>query len=349
LAVVSQFTALGFLPAAAVFAVLAYIVVERPGLSAVSAAARVRALPFGLAVITGAVAIWAVYSFSFGKVPGWTVSLPAPELFDGVRFALAHSRTGHPAYLLGEMRTTGWWYFFPTVLSVKTPSGFLLLLGMGTWLCWRRRGKLAYWLPLAFVMGILMPAISSRVNIGVRHILPVYVGFSIVAAIAVVDLLQRAPMRPWAGLVAAALVVWIVVSAAAQHPDYLAYFNEVSWLRPPESILVDSDLDWGQDTVRLARRLKELGAPQVNFNTLNQTADRLMIWPGFPPVQDINPVKPAEGWTAVSPTMWQVRQYGLEHRYPNLEPWFSYLKPVERVGSYFLYYMPPGSLPPEPR
>jgi hypothetical protein len=47
--------------------------------------------------------------------------------------------------------------------------------------------------------------------------------------------------------------------------------------------------------------------------------------------------------------MWQVRQYGLEHRYPNLEPWFAYLKPVERVGSYFLYYVPPGSIPREPR
>ena len=349
LAVVSKFTALGFLPAAALFALLAWMVVERPGMSGLSAAAKARALPFSLAVVTGAVVIWAVYSFSFGKVPGWNVSLPAPELFDGVKFALAHSSTGHPAYLLGEVRTTGWWYFFPVVLSVKTPAAFLLLLGMGTWLCWAQRGKLVYWLPLAFSMGILMPAITSKVNIGVRHILPVYVGFSIVAAIAVVDLLRRAPTRRWAGLAAAALVAWTLVSGAAQHPNYLAYFNEVKWLKSPESILVDSDLDWGQDTVRLARRLKELGAPQVNFNTLNQTAGRLVVWPGLPPVQDINPVKPAEGWTAVSPTMWQVRQYGLEHRYPNLEPWFAYLKPVERVGSYFLYYVPPGSIPPEPR
>ena len=349
LAVVSKFTALGYLPAAAMFALLAYIVVERPGMSGLSAAARARALPFGLAAITGAVAVWAVYSFSFGKVPGWNIGLPAPELFDGVKFALAHSSHGHPAYLLGELRNTGWWYYFPVVLSVKSPIGFLLLLGIGTRLCWTRRGNLVYWLPLAFSAGILIPAITSKVNIGVRHILPIYAGFSIVAAIAVADLVRRAQTRRWAGLAAAALVAWIVVSGAAQHPNYLAYFNEVRWLKSPESILVDSDLDWGQDTIRLARRLKELGATQVNFTTLNQTADRLVVWPGFPPVQYINPVKPAEGWTAVSPTMWQIRQYGLEHRYRNLEPWFAYLKPVERVGSYFLYYVPPGSIPPERR
>jgi len=47
----------------------------------------------------------------------------------------------------------------------------------------------------------------------------------------------------------------------------------------------------------------------------------------------------------VSPTFWKVTQYGLDYRYPDLQPWFAYLKPVERVGSILLYYIPPGSLP----
>ena len=346
LAVVSKFTALGFFPAAALFALIAYLVAERPGVNGLIAAAKARALPFAVAVVTAMVAIWAVYSFSFGKVSGWEISLPAPKLFEGINFALYHSNKGHAAYLLGEIRNTGWWYYFPVVLAVKTPLGFLLLLGIGTALCWARRAKLVYWLPLAFSMGILIPSMTSKVNIGLRHILPVYAGFSIVAAIAVVELMKRAQTRKWTGLVAAALVVWMVYSGAAQHPNYLAYFNEFGGDHP-ERILVDSDLDWGQDTIRLARRLKELGATQVNFNTFNQTADRLMVWPGFPPTKDINPLKPAEGWTAVSPTTWQIRQYGLEHRYPNLQPWFAYLHPVERVGSYFLYYVPPGSIPPQ--
>ena len=137
----------------------------------------------------------------------------------------------------------------------------------------------------------------------------------------------------------------MTVSGALRHPDYIAYFNEFVGDHP-EHVLVDSDLDWGQDTILLARRLRELGANQVSFRTLNLTADRLVVWPGFPPVRDINPLKPAEGWTAVSPTIWMIRQYGLEHRFPNLQPWFVYLHPVEKVGSLFLYYVPPGSIPP---
>jgi hypothetical protein len=133
-----------------------------------------------------------------------------------------------------------------------------------------------------------------------------------------------------------------------QYPNYLAYFNEFAGDHP-ERIVVDSDLDWGQDTIRLAHRLKQLGAAQVNFFTLNLSPERLVVWPGLPPSRPINPLKPAEGWTAVSPTVLAVREYGLEHQYPNVHPWFTYLQPQEKVGSFFLYYVPPGSIPAELR
>ena len=47
---------------------------------------------------------------------------------------------------------------------------------------------------------------TSKVNIGVRHILPVYTGFSLVAAIGVAYLIERAQSRKWLGIVAAVLV-----------------------------------------------------------------------------------------------------------------------------------------------
>ena len=44
------------------------------------------------------------------------------------------NREGHAAFLLGEFRMTGWWYYFPVALAVKTPIAFLLLLPWG-YLC----------------------------------------------------------------------------------------------------------------------------------------------------------------------------------------------------------------------
>jgi hypothetical protein len=186
------------------------------------------------------------------------------------------------------------------------------------------------------------------VNIGLRHILPIFSGLAILAGVGLLKLIEDAPGKKWAGVFAVALPLWVLISGALQHPNYLAYFNELVGDRP-ERIVVDSDLDWGQDTIRLARRLKELGATQVNYNTLNLGPERLVVWPGLPPVKGILPLKPAEGWTAVSPTMMAVREYGLEHRYPNVHPWFTLLQPQERVGSLSLYYLPPGSIPPDLR
>jgi hypothetical protein len=343
LAVVSKFTALGFLPAAAIFAFLAYLMVERPGVSAVVAAVKTRALPAALAVFTGAIGIWAVYSFSFGSVSPWNIRLPAPEFFDGVRVALAHNTRGHTAYFLGEIRNTGWWYFFPVLLAVKTPLAWLAAVGLGLAVCWARRAQLAYWMPVAFAAGILLPAMTSHVNIGLRHILPIFTGLAILAGLGVLRLLERAARASWAGPLAAALVLWLAVSGALQHPDYLSYFNELAGSKT-ERIVLDSDLDWGQNIIRLERRLRELGAAQVSFSDMNLPAHHLMIWPGLPPVRNLDAFHPVEGWTAVSPTMWMTRRYGLSTRPLSVPPWWAYYRPVEKVGTLWLYYLPPGSL-----
>ena len=211
-ALLTKFTTLGYFPAAAVFALIAYILVERPGIAALAAAAKVRALPFILAIVTGAITVWAAYFFSFGKVPETNISVPAPELFDGIRFALYHANKGHAACFMGEVRNTGWWYFFPVLLAVKTPLAWLALAVFGLAVSWGRRAKLAYWLPVAFALGVLLPAMSSHVNIGLRHVLPVYVALAIVAAIGLARLLERANTAKWAGPLAVVLVAWIAIS-----------------------------------------------------------------------------------------------------------------------------------------
>lgn len=336
-AVLSKFTALRYFPAAAVLALLAWALVVKPGRAQLAQLARVRTPGFLLAAATGALTIWAAYFFSFGPLPGGGVSLPAPEFFDGIRTALRHNSEGHPSYLLGQHGTTGWWYYFPVALAVKTPIAFLLLLVPGVWLCVNRRARIGSLLPLAFALGTLLPAMAGHVNIGVRHILPIYLGLSVVAAAG----LMRVAQSTAAG--ALALVLWMALSGALSHPDYLAYFNEFVGSEP-EKVLVDSDLDWGQSTKQLARRLKELGATEVNFGVRNGHSDYLQVWPGLPKIVPIHPARPAEGWTAISPTTEKTTQYGFYFRYPNVQPWFDTLRPTERVGSYLLYYVPPGTL-----
>jgi len=339
-AVLSRFTAIGYLGAAAVLAGAGLWLARRgePG----GLASRAHVARFPAAALVTAFLVWAGYLFSFGKLPGGSVALPAPEFFDGLGIALEHARLGHPAYLLGQYSLKGWWYYFPVALAVKTPLGLLVLAASGLWLCVKRWREPRYWLPIAFAAGILAPAIFSHVNIGLRLILPVYIAMSIAAALAA----DHWAASKWGGVAAGVLVAWMAVSGVAAHPDYIPYFNELAGSEP-DRILVDSDYDWGQDTKRLAKRLHELGAISASFfgvGASDKDYDFLRVFPGLPALSPIHPLNPSEGYTAVSPTFWRSTQYGLYYKYPDIKPWFERLQPQEKVGTLLLYYVPPGSL-----
>jgi 4-amino-4-deoxy-L-arabinose transferase-like glycosyltransferase len=338
-AVLSKFSALAFFPAAAAAALVWFLVRERPGFAWLWSAVRARLATLGLAALVACVVVWAGYRFSFGQPDFGGIPLPAPEFFNGVRQLMKHNSEGHMSYLLGRFSLTGFWYYYPVALAVKTPLGFLLLLGTGLALACRKRADAqGAWLPLALATGILLAAAFSRINIGVRHILPVYMGFSLVSAAAAVRLLREAPARKWVryGLLAAA--VWFAASSVASHPDYLAYYNEFVGSEP-ERVLADSDLDWGQDAKRLSVRLRELGAARVAFAPF-AVADFVKEH-GFPPAFDLNPSYPSPGWNAVSISAWKVARFGLFSQHPEATFWPDRVKPTERVGkSILLYYFP---------
>jgi 4-amino-4-deoxy-L-arabinose transferase-like glycosyltransferase len=340
LAVLSKFSSLVFLPAAFAAALLCYFWNERPGARLLARAALRRILPFGLAVVTGALAIWAGYRFSYGKVDFTAIKMPAPELFDGIKSVIAHNNQGHPSYLLGMRNHHGWWYYYPVVLGVKTPLGFLALLFFGGTLCWKQRRKNpACWLPLAFSLGILCLALFSRINIGVRHILPVYMGFSIVAAVGAVRLLEMVRPGGWASWALGLLLCWTAAASALAHPDYIPYMNELAGSER-EKVLIDSDLDWGQDMKRLSQRLREVGAREVAFNPF--IIDYLEAQHGFPRITPMSPDAPSPGWNAASITVMKLDRLGLGDELPGLKLWTDDSKPTERLGyTTYLWYFPP--------
>lgn len=266
--ILSKFSVLVFFPAAAGAALICYLIFQRPRMAQVFALLKPRVLPMAFAIAITCVVIWAGYRFSFAKVAAPEMfsgkTVPAPQFFAGIREVRGHNRAGNPGYLLGEYRDTDWWYFYPVVLSVKTPLALLALLGVGTVVCWERRkdSSGAYYIPLAFALGILVVGAFSRINIGVRHVLPVYIAFSVVAGLGAVRLWTSGGARRW---VLAGLIAWMIATSALIHPDYLAYFNALAG-DEPSKVLVDSDLDWGQDMKRLGARLREAGATEVAFD-----------------------------------------------------------------------------------
>ncbi|HUS17640.1 MAG TPA: glycosyltransferase family 39 protein, partial [Chloroflexia bacterium] len=263
---------------------------------------------------------------------------PAPALFEGVGQLAVKNRAGHKSFLLGQVRTTGWWYFFPVALAVKTPLPFLLLTAIGVIGAWRahsglgRRRRLE---PAAVALAILMVCLPSRINIGLRHVLPMYPFLAIIAGMGLVELWRARWPRSVARAAALGLVAWQIVASGAAHPDYLAYFNEAAG-RHPERILVDSDLDDGQDLKRLA---DTLGARRIAEVWLAYAGSATVAAHGLPPFRWLVPHRPVTGWVAAS--LYSIKLGSLDRPGHDDFAWLEAYRPVALVGrSIRLYHIP---------
>ena len=346
LALLSKLSALLFLPAAAVAIALWR---RRDRAEDTGRAVRLR-LTYTAVLLT----VWAGYRFAIGPLvqdagpPAASTALPAldriaradvfpaPALFEGLGQLAAKNRAGHKSYLLGEVRTTGWWYFFPVALAVKTPIPFLLLIGAGVVAAWRaggtdRRRRLE---PAAIALAILLVCLPSRINIGLRHVLPMYPFLAVMAGMGVVSLWRARPALPFRAL-AVLLVGWQLVASARAHPDYLAWFNELAGPHP-ERILVDSDLDDGQDLKRLADTLRARHVPSVS---LAYAGSATVAEHGLSPIHWLEPHRPVTGWVAAS--LYSLKLGSLDRPGHDDFAWLERYRPIAVVGrSIWLYYVP---------
>jgi hypothetical protein len=345
LAVLSKFSSLPFIPMALAAALAWCFIDDREGLLEALQGWRRYLVPSLITALTCCLLVWAGYRFSFGAVPFLgSLKLPAPELFEGIRDVAEHNRQGDPTFLLGQHSQFGWWYYYLVVLAVKTPIPLLAFSIYGAVAFVRGKAwgpaHTGVSLAVAFTAGILLFCLASNINLGVRHILPVYIGFAIAAGAGAERVLVSAREHKWAGWLCAALVVWMGASSILSHPDYLPYFNALAG-DEPENVLSDSDLDWGQDLKRLGRRMKEVGAPSLSF-TAFQPADLLAM--GFPPGHPLNPMRPSPGWNAVSVTLLKRARLGVGPELGDAKLWPERIEPTERVGKgIWLWYFPPDS------
>jgi hypothetical protein len=222
---------------------------------------------------------------------------------------------------------------FPLALAIKSPILFLLFVMVGMVLLWHRTRRQRTWhlcIPAVSAIALLVVNLPSHLNIGVRHILPIYALLAIVGGYGAAQLWHLARFRLAGHVVVVALLLWQVTSSVRVHPDYLAYFNELAG-RHPERILVVSDLDWGQDLKRLADELRARRVEQVSIAYAG-SAD--LSQHGLPPFRQLLPHQPTVGWIAISELA--LKTYG-----NGGYAWLEAYEPVTRVGrSIRLYYLP---------
>jgi hypothetical protein len=150
------------------------------------------------------------------------------------------------SYLFGKSYPHAVWFYFPVAMLVKSSLTFLILLAISVWVIasgrlQKRREVLFLLIPPLIYLAASM---KGGMNIGIRHILPVYIFLAILIAGAVSVLIRNS--RRWRYAVVL-LLVFQAISVTRAFPDCIGYANEA--FGGPKNVwryVSDSSADWAQ-------------------------------------------------------------------------------------------------------
>jgi hypothetical protein len=216
-----------------------------------------RLLAFALMLLIAWFVLWATYLFQFGPVSGAGLPVPAPQYFESFSGMFLKSSEGRANYLLGQVSTTGWWYYFIVGFFLKTPLPTIvaILFALARW-PWRREWRASSILVLPALF-FFVGASISQLQLGYRYILPVLPFLFLMAGRVISAIPSEASNLAARGkrlaarleiILSVVLAAWLVVGAVLTFPNHLSYFNELAG--GPNNgyrYLTDSNVDWGQD------------------------------------------------------------------------------------------------------
>ena len=242
-----------------------------------------------LIMLIGWVVLWSFYRFRYDARPhglqlnpplaeyvkglepheAWPIStmarlriLPESYLYGLVDIKLTANY--YTSYVLGKVYAHSVWFYFPVTFLIKSTVGVLALslLSLAVVVSGLSRGR-----EILFLLvppGVyLVVALTAGMNIGVRHVLIVYVFVYVLIGGAAWALIRRS--RRWAYIVGALLLLHLGSSLMA-FPNYIAYGNEL-WGGPSQTYryLSDSNADWGQQLKSVKQYLDQRGVKDCWF------------------------------------------------------------------------------------
>ena len=162
-----------------------------------------------------------------------------------------------PSYFWGKVYRHGNWEYFPVALLIKSTLPLLILVALMplAWL-WGLRGRGREMVFVLVPVGVYLAiSMSSSMDIGARHLLPVWAFLYVLIGGTAMVLLDR-DVR-W-GYLLGVLLCWQVVTSVRVSPAYMAYGNE-AWGGPAkvDRYLGDANTDWGQQLKAVKNYLDE--------------------------------------------------------------------------------------------
>ncbi len=295
--------------------------------------------------------------------------------FLGVLMTLQRSVGGNTTYYLGNISASGSLSYFPVIYLIKEPLAYIILVFFALFLCvkhYLKRTKKGWFSDfinlikenpvesgmLFIIIVYWSTSIRANLNIGIRHILPtlpfIYaltarqIGLWIKGGIqerisnyhGFWQLFGLYWRRIKKGFIVAVLFIWAIISVVSVWPSFLAYFNEIAG--GPNSgykFVVDSNLDWGQDILRLSQFIEKNNIKEIKMDYFSGAPAEYYIKTAK--ITFFNREKPQKGWLAISATilMGACRGDKIPCSYSErVYTWLDSYKPVAKIGySIFVY------------
>ncbi len=251
----------------------------------------------------------------------------------GLAMVQQRSVGGNTIYYMGRVVTAGGPGYFPTVYFLKEPLAWWILFSMAlTALAFhhRRRPKehkrghfftdnFEEWAWLLWLLIYWTISMRSTLNIGVRHLLPIY-PFTILLVSGRIGVLiewlrvhDRARLQ-WFSLAIAGLLGWYTFESVRVWPSYLSYFNQLAGgPSGGHRFVADSNLDWGQDIKRLGQWMDANSIQHVSLDYFGWSdpvyylGQKYIYTTGsyWKDAKDFIKRNPSDGWIAISATFYQ--------------------------------------------
>ncbi len=242
--------------------------------------------------------------------------------------ASSHSLGQHKVCVDGSFVTCDWKYFF-ALMSIKTPIYTLILFLFGLFTLWKskmsRMNKAMLILPSAVFMFIA--SFVNQINIGLRHVLPVYPFIFLIAGSswAVIEKFKNKLLKKGIVLLFWAGIFYFVICQIQASPHNLSYFNELIGSSEKAALYVaDSNLIWGQDNKRLVQLMKRLGNPEIKLGlSFNNVPEFKYYGLNWKPMAETDFATPAPGFYALDLIVYTTEQKKTASWFKNRKPNFT--------------------------
>ncbi|MEW5907698.1 MAG: glycosyltransferase family 39 protein [Patescibacteria group bacterium] len=307
---------------------------------------------------------------------------PFSQYLLGLLMVIQRAAGGNDSYFLGTISAAGSHIYFPLLYIVKETLPFLILAFIALIFAIKNIIKakektlkiIAEWIhdnfaitaAMIFIFIYMGQSISSSLNIGIRHIMPIFPFMYLLVSRQIVRWAQCYSLDTpgnffeWLKYLyhsyikklekyslVFALLLWIFLENIMTFPFYLSYYNELGGgTRNGYKIAVDSNYDWGQDLKRLKDFIEKNNIQKIAIDYFG--GGNPSYYFGTPPFGRFEPWWSSRGepppgtWFAISLTFLQGAQakpvHGFYRKPDDTYYWLKDKEPVSRAGtSIFIY------------